>query len=218
MLIKRILGIEEEKLSMTLFSCGVVLIASGILAFGLYNVHSFSGVTEGGVLGMTLLLENIFSISPSLSGLILNVICYLMGWKLLGRRFLFYSGVSSLGFSLFYRICESFDPLFPQLADMPLTSAIIGALFVGVGAGLCVKAGGASGGDDALAMSISHLTKIKIQWVYLLTDFTVLGLSICYIPLSKLVYSVITVLLSGQIIGLIQKINFITIRVHEQNS
>ncbi len=218
MLIKRILGIEEEKLSMTLFSCGVVLIASGILAFGLYNVHSFSGVTEGGVLGMTLLLENIFSISPSLSGLILNVICYLMGWKLLGRRFLFYSGVSSLGFSLFYRICESFDPLFPQLANMPLTSAIIGALFVGVGAGLCVKAGGASGGDDALAMSISHLTKIKIQWVYLLTDFTVLGLSISYIPLSKLVYSVITVLLSGQIIGLIQKINFITIRVHEQNS
>lgn len=218
MLIKRILGIEEEKLSMTLFSCGVVLIASGILAFGLYNVHSFSGVTEGGVLGMTLLLENIFSISPSLSGLILNVICYLMGWKLLGRRFLFYSGVSSLGFSLFYRICESFDPLFPQLADMPLTSAIIGALFVGVGAGLCVKAGGASGGDDALAMSISHLTKIKIQWVYLLTDFTVLGLSISYIPLSKLVYSVITVLLSGQIIGLIQKINFITVRVHEQNS
>ena len=203
---------------MTLFSCGVVLIASGILAFGLYNVHSFSGVTEGGVLGMTLLLENIFSISPSLSGLILNVICYLMGWKLLGRRFLFYSGVSSLGFSLFYRICESFDPLFPQLANMPLTSAIIGALFVGVGAGLCVKAGGASGGDDALAMSISHLTKIKIQWVYLLTDFTVLGLSISYIPLSKLVYSVITVLLSGQIIGLIQKINFITIRVHEQNS
>lgn len=218
MLIKRILGIEEEKLSMTLFSCGVVLIASGILAFGLYNVHSYSGVTEGGVLGMTLLLENIFSISPSLSGLILNVICYLMGWKLLGRRFLFYSGVSSLGFSLFYRICESFDPLFPQLANMPLTSAIIGALFVGVGAGLCVKAGGASGGDDALAMSISHLTKIKIQWVYLLTDFTVLGLSISYIPLSKLVYSVITVLLSGQIIGLIQKINFITIRVHEQNS
>ena len=72
--------------------------------------------------------------------------------------------------------------------------------------------GGASGGDDALAMSISHLTKIKIQWVYLLTDFTVLVLSISYIPLTKLVYSVITVLLSGQIIGLIQRIHLCSLK------
>ena len=30
------------------------LIGSAILAFGLYNVHSISSVTEGGVLGLTL--------------------------------------------------------------------------------------------------------------------------------------------------------------------
>ena len=200
------LGIEGEGLSQTLITCMVIMFASGFLAFGLYNVHSFSGVTEGGVMGMTLLLENLFSLSPSLTGLILNALCYFMGWRLLGRRFLFYSAVSSLGFSLFYWICEQFDPLFPQLAHMPLTAALTGAIFVGVGAGLCVRMGGASGGDDALAMSISHLTRIKIQWVYLLTDFTVLALSISYIPLTRLVYSVITVLLSGQIIGIIQRV------------
>ena len=32
------------------------LLGSAILAFGLYNVHALSNVTEGGVLGMTLLL------------------------------------------------------------------------------------------------------------------------------------------------------------------
>jgi len=212
MLIKKILGIEGETLSQTLISCAIVLFASGFLAFGLYNVHSFSGVTEGGVLGATLLLENLFSVSPSISGLIINALCYFMGWKLLGRRFLFYSAVSSIGFSLFYGVCEQFNPLFPQLADMPLAAAVAGAIFVGVGAGLCVRMGGASGGDDALAMSISHLTKIKIQWVYLLTDFTVLVLSISYIPLTKLVYSVITVLLSGQIIGLIQRIHLCSLK------
>ena len=34
------------------------VIGSGILAFGLYNIHALSGVTEGGVLGMTLLLNH----------------------------------------------------------------------------------------------------------------------------------------------------------------
>ena len=40
----------------SLGKCFLALAGSAILAFGLYNVHSFSNVTEGGVLGMTLLL------------------------------------------------------------------------------------------------------------------------------------------------------------------
>ena len=38
----------------SLGKCFLALAGSAILAFGLYNVHSFSNVTEGGVLGMTL--------------------------------------------------------------------------------------------------------------------------------------------------------------------
>ena len=40
----------------SLRKCVMALLGSAILAFGLYNVHAFSGVTEGGVLGLTLLL------------------------------------------------------------------------------------------------------------------------------------------------------------------
>ena len=108
----------------------------------------------------------------------MNLACYAMGWKLLGRQFIAYSILSSASFSLSYRICEQFPPLWPQLADMPLTASLLGAVFVGVGAGLCVRIGGAPGGDDALAMSLSHVTHIKIQWIYLLSDFAVLVLSL----------------------------------------
>ena len=37
-----------------------------------------------------------------------------------------------------------------QIADKPLLAAVVGALFVGIGAGVCVRIGGAPGGDDAL--------------------------------------------------------------------
>ena len=185
-------------------NCLIAFFSSAFLAFGLYNVHSFAGVTEGGVLGMTLLLEHWFSISPSISGFIMNGICYALGWKLLGKEFIIYSVVSTIGFSSAYKVYEQFEPLWPQLAEMPLTAAILGAVFVGVGAGLCVRAGGAPGGDDALAMSISHVTHIKIQWIYLFSDLAVLLLSLTYIPVSKIGYSLLTVILSGQIIGLIQ--------------
>lgn len=187
-------------------SCVIALLSSAFLAFGLYHVHSFSGVTEGGVLGMTLLLEHWLDISPSVSGFVMNALCYAMGWRLLGREFIGYSAISAVGFSLAYKVFEQFPPLWPQLAGMPLAASVAGAVFVGVGAGICVRIGGATGGDDALAMCISHVTHWNIQWVYLLSDFIVLALSVSYIPLSRIGWSVVTVVLSGQIIGLIQKV------------
>lgn len=189
-------------------SCVISVLASSILAFGLYNVHSVSKVTEGGILGLTLLLEYWLKISPALSGFILNMICYITGWKMFGRKFLVYSMISTAGFSVSYKIFELFPPLFPQIAQMPLLAAIVGALFVGVGAGFCVKAGGAPSGDDALAMIMAKLTGAKIQYMYLITDLSVLLLSLSYIPLSRMVYSLLTVIISGQLVGIILKVKF----------
>ena len=190
----------------SLRACLLALLGSAILAFGLYHVHAFSAVTEGGVLGMTLLLHHYFDISPAVSGLILNAACYLFGFKTLGAAFIFYSVVAGGGFSLFYAFFERFPPLWPQLAHMPLLAAVIGALFVGVGVGLSVRAGGAPGGDDALAMSIGKMLNWPIERVYLITDLTVLALSATYLPPANLACSLLTVILSGQLVGLIQRI------------
>lgn len=198
---------KEALKNITLKKCAITLLGSFILAFGLYHVHSISGVTEGGVLGATLLLEHWIGISPAVTGGIMNVLCYVLGWKLLGKEFIAYSALATVGFSGMYKICEQFPHLWPGLADMPLVAALVGALFVGVGAGLCVRVGGAPSGDDALAMSISHAAGWKIQWVYLLSDLIVLVMSLSYIPVRRIGYSLFTVLLSGQLIGFVQNFN-----------
>lgn len=186
-------------------NCIIAVLSSALQAFGMYNIHALSDITEGGVLGATLLLEHWFAISPAVSGFLLNAACYLLGWRTLGKDFIGYSFLAATGFSLTYGICERFPPLWPEIAAYPLLAAVLGALFIGIGAGLCVRSGGATCGDDALAMSLSHIAKLPIQRIYLVSDLTVLGLSLSYIPLSKIVYSLLTVVLSGQIIGLLQQ-------------
>ena len=182
------------------------LLGSAVLAFGLYHVHSFSSVTEGGQLELVLLLDHWLSLSPALTGLIINILCYAIGWRTLGLPFLVRSGVCALGFSLTYWICEQFPPLWPGLAQLPLLAAALGAVFVGVGTGLCVRAGGAPSGDDAVAMSVSRKWDIKIEYVYLVSDFSVLALSLTYIPLSRIGYSVLTVTASSLLVGLIDRL------------
>lgn len=183
----------------------IAFFSSAFQAFGMYHIHSISNITEGGVLGATLLLEHWLAVSPAISGAVLNAACYLLGWKTLGRNFIIYSLIAAGGFSLGYGVCEQFPHIYPQIANYPIVAAIAGALFIGIGAGLCVKAGGATCGDDALAMSLSHITKIPIQWIYLVSDLTVLLLSLSYIPAQRIGYSLLTVILSGQIIGWMQK-------------
>ncbi len=187
-------------------NCIFLILGGAILAFGLFNVHSFSGVTEGGTLGLTLLLDHWFSISPALTSIVLNAVCYFIGWRTLGKDFIAYSVVCCLSFSGFYWIFERIGPVYPAIADHRLAASVLGAVFVGVGVGLCVRFGGAPCGDDALAMSISSKTNIGVRWVYLISDLTVLALSLTYIPLTEILYSLLTVILSGQIIGIVEGI------------
>lgn len=190
----------------SLRKCAANLLGSAILAFGLYHIHAFAAITEGGVLGLTLLLQHWFAVSPAVSGFLLNAACYLFGWRVLGRDFILYSLFAGGGFSLFYAVFEQFPPLWPQLAQMPLAAAVLGAVFVGAGVGICVRADGAPSGDDALAMGLARLTRLGLPVIYLVSDLLVLGLSASYLPLSRLGWSLLTVVLSGQIIGWLQKL------------
>ncbi len=186
--------------------CLVAFLSTGLMAFGLYNIHAPSGITEGGIIGLTLLLDHWLSLSPAVSSFFLNGISYLLGWRALGLTFVGYSLAAACGYSVVYGICEQFPPLWPGIVERPLLAALAGALFIGIGAGLCVRVGGATCGDDALAMSISKWMKVDIQWVFLVSDLTVLALSLSYIPWNRIGYSLLTVVLSGQIIGWIQYI------------
>ena len=194
--------------SVTLKSFLTSLAGSTILAFGLYHIHSFSGVTEGGQLGLSLLLQHWFSVSPAVTTAIINIICYWIGWKTLGKPFIAHSIIATGGFSLIYWICQQFPPLWPELAGHPLLAALLGAVFVGLGCGLCVRVGGAACGDDGLAMSISEKLRVKIEYVYLFFDVSVLLLSLTYIPLGKILYSLLTVILSGKLVGIVQRFSF----------
>lgn len=75
---------------------------------------------------------------------------------------------------------------------------------MGIGVGLVVRQEASSGGDDALALVISKLTHCKISRAYLATDLTVLVLSLTYIPVGRIAYSLITVTISSLLIDFVQ--------------
>ena len=186
----------------------IIAIGSSILACGLFNIHAQSSISEGGVLGATLLLKNWFNFNPAITALVLDSTCYLIGFKLLGKRFLIYSLYASMMFSFSYSLYEYIGVIQCLQFDSLLITSIVGALFVGIGVGIVVRLGSACGGDDALALVIQHLIHCKISFVYFFIDIVVLLLSLSYIPFNQIVYSIITVMISSFVIQLIQTYKF----------
>ena len=68
--------------------CLMALLGSCILAFGLCHIHALSGVTEGGQLGLTLLLHHWLGITPALSALVIAVVTFVicLGGIYIGRK------------------------------------------------------------------------------------------------------------------------------------
>ncbi len=181
-----------------------IILGAMICSFGIHNIHQRTNITEGGVIGMMLLIDHWLHLSPAYITPVLDASCYLLAFKILGGNFIKMSLISTSCISLFYKLWEQFPPMLPDLSGHPLIAAVLGGLFVGVGVGLIVRQGGSSGGDDALALVIAHLTHWRLSRSYLFTDLTVLALSLSYIPVRRIAFSLVTVTISSYLIDWIK--------------
>ena len=182
----------------------VIALGAAIATFGLHNIHQRTGITEGGVLGMLLFVNHWTGLPASLVSPVLDLLCYAAALKVLGAGFLRTAVVSSAFMAAWFKVWESFPPMLPDLSLYPLAAAVLGGIFIGVGVGLIIRQGGSSGGDDALALVIQRLSGWGLARCYLITDLTVLALSLSYIPAWRIAFSLITVTLSSFLIEKVQ--------------
>lgn len=179
----------------------MLVLGAAILAFGLYNVHSQSHITEGGVLGMTLLLEHWLGVSPAVSEVVLDGICYALGLRYLGKAFLPHALAATGLLCPVLRAQRACRPCSAQFGRDAAGGRGSGRRLCGRGRGTGGARGGAAGGDDALALVISKKLGWRLPMAYLATDLTVLLLSLSYIPPVKIACSLVTVTISSFLIG-----------------
>ncbi|MFD1176197.1 YitT family protein [Paenibacillus puldeungensis] len=177
-----------------------MIVGSCLLAFTYYHINFQNGLAEGGFVGLALLGKYLFNLSPALSSIALDLPIVLLAWFLKGRKFVVHTLIATLTFSLFYELCEQFSPLTMNLQDRLPLAALLSGLLTGIGAGLVLRAGGATGGDDILAMLLSERSGLKIGTVFMILDASVLMISLIYLPLKETLFTIMAVLIAGKTI------------------
>lgn len=178
----------------------VILSGTLLLAFTYYHINYQNHLTEGGFVGLALLGKYVLGISPSLSTLLLDIPVLLIALIFKGKSFVVNTFISVGAFTLFYGLMERYSGWVINLQDNLPLAALLSGVLTGLGAGLVLRGGGASGGDDILSLLISEWKGIKVGTVFILMDVIVLALSLFYMPVKETLYTVMAVVVAGYVI------------------
>lgn len=193
---------ESEKirvLDILMFTLG-----TAIYAFGLVNVNIPNKLAEGGVAGVTLIINALSGFNPAYSTLLLNIPLVLIGWRILGRRSLIYTlyGIFSLSFWIW--LWQKIPANLSLDHDMFIAGLIAG-LLSGVGCGIVFHFGGTTGGSDVIARIFEKKYGIPMGKTLLALDITVLLSSLVYIDLRQMMYTLLASYVFSKIVTITQE-------------
>ena len=129
---------------------------------------------------------------------------YILGFLILNKKFRINAIIGTLSYSISFFVFDKLNISFPFVNNL-LLSSIIGGFLIGIGCGIVVKHVGSCGGDDSLALIINKLLKMPIFFCYFAVDIIVIILSLSYIDIKVIPYSILTAFISSLIIDFVSK-------------
>jgi len=177
-----------------------------IVAFAISVFFTPNKIVNGGVSGVATILHHALGISTGLSFAIINFSLLIIGFKILGKEFVFTTVYVSGLLSLFVEI---FSYLPPVKMDL-LLAATFGAVIYGIGLGIAFATGASSGGTDIIGRIIQwKYPNMPIGKLLLIVDGIIIGTSlIVFKEINLTCYGIIALAVSTTAIDwLIAKLN-----------
>ncbi|WP_346873655.1 YitT family protein [Clostridium sp. UBA5988] len=184
----------------------MIMVGITILAIGINVYYSPQHLVTGGVSGLAIILEYVFSIPLWLTNIIVNIPLFIVGIKIKGMDFAKKSifGAGYVSVALWY---TSFIP--PVQSDL-LISSVFGGLFVGAGVGLVLRSSASTGGTDLLAIIIKHyLKKIPINQIMMCIDGMIIVAGLFVFGVEKAMYALISIFIVSKVVNtLVEGVNY----------
>ena len=171
----------------------IVLASIGLKAFLLPN-----GFLDGGVTGISILLNKITGFEISIILPVISIPFFVIGWFTVSKRIVIRSLISVLILSLVIHF-ENFQPI----TDDKLLISIFGGLFLGAGIGIAIKNGSVLDGSEILGIFVNERTGISIGLIIFWFNVVLFLLAGFLFSLEVAMYSVLTYIITAKTIDLI---------------
>lgn len=174
--------------------------------YGLVNVNIANNLAEGGVTGVTLIIRYWLHIDPAYTTVLINVPLILIGYRYLGKKSLLYTVYGTLSLSFFIWLWQRVSlPINLNVQHDMFLAGILAGFFGGLGSGLVYRFGGTTGGTDVVARILEKQKGISMGKTLLSLDVLVLTLSLSYLNLRQMMYTLLASYVFSKIVDFIQE-------------
>ncbi|MCE5234926.1 MAG: YitT family protein [Clostridiaceae bacterium] len=165
---KKKTGLCWKEDALTLLLIAVVAAIQAVAINGFYVPHHF---LSGGITGVALLAEYLFDLPSWIVIVVLNIPVCIVGWRSLNFKFVLFSLVATVLFSVALALTHEVDFGITN----PIVSALAGAAVVGVTAAPVVKRDATMGGMDVIAAVLSRKYSIPMGTFSILYNVVIMG-------------------------------------------
>lgn len=180
----------------------IIFIGSFFIAIGINGFLLPFGLLDGGALGISLIFHYVLNVRVGLTFLFVSIPIFILAW--IYYRDFFYNGLHGMLLSsLIIDVLASTNFFGQGLVSNPLTSAMFGGLFIGIGAGIMLRSDISIGGTDLLAQMLARKLKINSGVAIFGFDFIIVTIGSFIVLSAHLVLSFTTVFFAGISISII---------------
>ncbi|WP_226645569.1 YitT family protein [Mesobacillus subterraneus] len=177
-----------------------ITIGAIIAAFGLDLFLVPNAILDGGVIGLSIIAAELTNISMSIFLIVFNLPFLYIGYRRMGLKFTLRTlyGVIILSGATAY--LHHFDPVTDDL----FLATIIGAVILGTGVGLVIRAGGALDGTEIIAILVSKKRTVSVgQIVMIMNLFIFILAALLVFSWETAMYSIITYFIAFKMIDVV---------------
>lgn len=178
----------------------VFFVALGILSAGL-GLKGFllpNHFIDGGVTGISLIVNAATQIPLPILLLVINLPFILLGFSQLGRSFAIKSILAISGLALAVALID-----YPVVTSDKLLVATFGGFFLGAGIGLAMRGGAVIDGTEVLAIYAGKKTGLTIGDVILLFNVLIFSTAAYVLTLEAALYSMLTYIAASKTVDFI---------------
>ncbi len=169
----------------------------GALAYPLFLVPN--NIAPGGLTGIATILHFLINTPVGTVSLLLNIPLFLIGYRAMGRIFVFRSLVATVLFSLLIDWLKV-----PPMTSDILLSSLFGGILLGVGLGLILRGGATTGGSDMVARMVhKRFQHVTVGAFLFFIDFCVVLAAGFFIQVEYALYAFISIYVSAKMVDFV---------------
>ena len=179
------------KKKLVAFLC--ILAGNALLAFAVCNFIVPNDFMMGGSNGIAFALHTFIPLPLSAINAILNGLLFFLGLGFLGKKFAAGTLLSTIAYPGFMAIFERF-PLDALVSEDKFICALFGAVIIGFGVGIVIRAGGATGGMDIPPLVLKKRFGIPVSASMYFFDAVILVGQMPFGDKERILYALIMVM------------------------